>query len=258
MVQSPSWEANWFAASQEIPRISRNPNVHYRTHKRPPTVSILGQPNPVHIPTSLLLEIHPNIIHPSTPRSSQCSPSLRSKSSLTQEIPQILYKPLVIYRVFKDQSLVLVLTHTCAIHVVTSYLFRINFNIILHLCLGLRSGSFPWGEPPAFLYVTLCCPTCATCPTLLSLPDYAIVIMFEWDVKIMQLLITQFYPVPKTLSHPSHDRTVFFYCFLFGIKLPVAVPCDLRCAAAWLLRSWVPVQLRDWIFFIVHFFVLCR
>ena len=58
MVQSPSWEANWFAASQEIPRISRNPKVHYRTHKRPPPVSILGQPNPVHIPTSHLLEIH--------------------------------------------------------------------------------------------------------------------------------------------------------------------------------------------------------
>ena len=36
MVQSPSWESNWFAASQEIPRISRNPKVHYRTHKRPP------------------------------------------------------------------------------------------------------------------------------------------------------------------------------------------------------------------------------
>jgi len=36
MVQSPSWEANWFAASQEIPRISRNRKVHYRTHKRPP------------------------------------------------------------------------------------------------------------------------------------------------------------------------------------------------------------------------------
>jgi len=68
MVQSP-WEANWFAASQEIPRISRNPNVHYRTHKRPLPVSILGQPNPVHIPTSHLLKIHPNIMHPSTPRS---------------------------------------------------------------------------------------------------------------------------------------------------------------------------------------------
>ena len=77
MVQSPSWEANWFAASQEIPRISRNPKVHYRTHKLPPPVSILDQPNPVHIPTSHLLEIRPNIIHPSTPRSPQWSSSLR-------------------------------------------------------------------------------------------------------------------------------------------------------------------------------------
>ena len=49
MVQSPSWEANRFTASQEILRISRNPKVHYRTHKSPPPVSILGQPNPVHI-----------------------------------------------------------------------------------------------------------------------------------------------------------------------------------------------------------------
>ena len=71
MMQSPSWDANWFAASQEIPRISRNPKVHYRTHKRPPPVPILGQPNPVDIPTSHLLEIHPNIIHPFTPRSSR-------------------------------------------------------------------------------------------------------------------------------------------------------------------------------------------
>ena len=77
MVQSPPWEANWFAASQEIHRISRNPKVHYRTHKRPPPVSILGQPNSVHISTSHLLEIHPNIIQPSTPRSPHWSLSLR-------------------------------------------------------------------------------------------------------------------------------------------------------------------------------------
>ena len=76
MVQSP-WEANWFAASQEISRISRNPKVRYRTHKPPSPVSILGQPNPVHIPTSHLLEIIPNIIHSTTPRSPQWSPSLQ-------------------------------------------------------------------------------------------------------------------------------------------------------------------------------------
>jgi len=81
MVQSPSSEANWFAASQEILRISRNTKVHYRTHKRPPPVSILGQPNPVHIPTSHFLEIHPNIIHPSTSRFPQWSLTLRPLTS---------------------------------------------------------------------------------------------------------------------------------------------------------------------------------
>ena len=77
MVQSPSWEANWFATSQEIPRILRNPKVHYHTHKHSPPVCVLGQPNPVHISTSHLLEIRPNIIHPSTPRSPHWSLSLR-------------------------------------------------------------------------------------------------------------------------------------------------------------------------------------
>ena len=70
-------KANWSAASQETPRISRNTKVHYRTHKGLPPVSILGQPNPVHIYTPNPLEIHSNIISPSTPRSPQLSPSLR-------------------------------------------------------------------------------------------------------------------------------------------------------------------------------------
>jgi hypothetical protein len=77
MEQSPSWGANWFAASQEIPRVLLNPKVPHHTHKRPPRIPILSQPNPVLTPTSHFLQIHPNIILPSMPGSPQRSLSPR-------------------------------------------------------------------------------------------------------------------------------------------------------------------------------------
>ena len=77
MEQSPSWEANRFTASQEIPRILWNPKVHYRIHKCLPTVPVLGQLDPVHTPTSYFLKVHHDIILPPTSGSPKWLLSLR-------------------------------------------------------------------------------------------------------------------------------------------------------------------------------------
>jgi len=50
MEQSPSWEANRFSASQEIPRILWNPKVHYRMDTCPPPVPVMSQLDPVKSP----------------------------------------------------------------------------------------------------------------------------------------------------------------------------------------------------------------
>jgi hypothetical protein len=66
MEQSPSWEANRFVASQEIPCILLNPKVHYHIHNCPPPVPILSKPNPVHTLTSILiLSSHLRLVSPS-------------------------------------------------------------------------------------------------------------------------------------------------------------------------------------------------
>ena len=73
MEQSPSWEANWFSASQEIPRILWNQKVHYSIHNSPPPVPILSQVGPVRTLLFHILKIHLNIIFPTMPGSPKWS-----------------------------------------------------------------------------------------------------------------------------------------------------------------------------------------
>ena len=73
MEQSPSWKANSFSSSQEIPHILTNPKIHYLVYKCP----LRSQINPIHVSPFHFLIIHLNIILSSMSAFSKWSVSLR-------------------------------------------------------------------------------------------------------------------------------------------------------------------------------------
>jgi hypothetical protein len=85
MELSPSGGASNSAATQEFPRISWNPKVHYRVHKNPP----LSQINSIHTIPSYLSKIRFNIVQPPTPWSSQWSLSF----GITHQYPICIPRP---------------------------------------------------------------------------------------------------------------------------------------------------------------------
>ena len=99
MKQSPSWEANRFSASQEIPNILWNAKVHYRIHKSRRHVPTLSQLDPVHTSTSHFLNIHkwtcpipaPNIPLPNLMSLFRCS----ACTEVSVQVRGLLYDCLV-------------------------------------------------------------------------------------------------------------------------------------------------------------------
>ena len=71
--QTPSWEANWFSATQEISNILWNPKVYYCIYTCPPPVPILRQLEPIHASNStswrsiLIVSSHLRLVLPSGP-----------------------------------------------------------------------------------------------------------------------------------------------------------------------------------------------
>ena len=73
--QAPSWEADGYWASHEIPRLLWNSKVHVRVYKSSLLVSVISQTNPRSL--SHFLKIHFNIIPPPTLVYSKWSLSFR-------------------------------------------------------------------------------------------------------------------------------------------------------------------------------------
>ena len=78
MSHSLHWEAESSRASQEIPRILRNPVVHYCLHNNPPLVPILSLINPVHSLQSHFFKMSFIVTVSSSFRSSNLPLSFRS------------------------------------------------------------------------------------------------------------------------------------------------------------------------------------
>jgi len=78
MEQSPS-KSDSHSASQEIAYLLRNPKAHYSVHKTPPLIPILSQMRPFHTFSLYFLNVHSNIILPSTPSSYEWSHPIRLK-----------------------------------------------------------------------------------------------------------------------------------------------------------------------------------
>ena len=148
--------------------------------------------------------------------SMQQNPSWETnRFSAGQEIPRVLWNPKVHYRIHQCLPPVPILSQLDPVHTPTSHLLKIHLNIIFPSMPGSSTWS-PTGFPTKTLYTPLLSPILATCPAHLILD-----------------LITQ---------------------IIFGGRSQWPRGLRRRSSTARLLRSWVRIPPRAWMFVL---WVLC-
>jgi len=95
-----------------------------------------------------------------------------NRFSANQEIPRILWKPIIHYPIHKRPPPVPILSQLDPVHNRTSHFLNILLLLSSRLRLCLSSGLLHSGFPTKTLYTHLLSPIVATCPTYLILLDF--------------------------------------------------------------------------------------
>ena len=120
-----------------------------------------------------------------------------NRFSASQEIPRILWKPKVHYRIHKCLPPVTILNQLDPVHTPYPTSWRSILILSSHLRLGFLSGLFPSRFPTKTLYTPLPSPIRAMCPAPLIFRDY-----------ITLAILGEKY---RSLSHTNHVERVNKY-----------------------------------------------
>ena len=228
--QSPSWEANRFSASQEIPCILWNPKVHYRIHKCPPPVPMLSRIVPFHAFTSHFLKICFNISLPSTPGSSKWFLSLKfphQNPVYTSTLPHTCYTPHLSHSSRFEHTnntgwavqIIKFLIVYCLRSPVTSSLLGSNtlLSTLFPNTLSPRCSLNEGETSKCIYYSSNQCEILNAYERLLSTLKHEAVVFTVILVPVLYRTTLRHIPEDRTLSTDRHDNLIPFFIFLWWI-----------------------------------------